>query len=375
MNNPKRRICLSIVLLIFLLFWGLALSRALFLTQEYRGVSVRIQGADVSRESLERAYGESTESAPRYISAWSRSADKITLTNENIGTSVAVSKISVYGSMMDVFPMKVLSGALPVSIDESGCVIDDETALHLFRNIDVVGARIPYGEKSYLVRGVITSLEPVILIREADALYDNLELHYEDIESGGVYAKDFIYRYGWAQEYVIVENGFLASVAAGLGFLPAWIAMIGTFGALIWEAKKHRYIPLQLGVLFVLAAILPVLLDRLFGLAFYWPDRFLPTRWSDFQFWPRLSDELHSYFNSLLFLVPTSKDIQWFSAVRALLLSTGIASVAVVWLLVLLFKELGRQHNAGLMDSKQLTPSKPTGVTECREPTTIYVVY
>lgn len=339
MSSPKRRICLAIASLIFLLFWGLALNRAVFLTQQYRGVSVRLQESGVSRESLERAYEESIESTPYSISAWSRSEKRITLVNENIGASVAVSKISVYGSIADVFPMRVLAGALPVSVDENGCVIDDKTALGLFRNIDVIGAPIQCGRKNYLVRAVIVSLEPVILIREAAALYENLELHYEDIESGGAYATDFIYRRGWAQEYVIVENGFFASVMTGIGFLPAWITMIGTSGALLWEVKRYRYIPLQVGLLLALAAMLPPLLKHFLGLTFYWPDRFLPTRWSDFAFWPRLLDELHRYFNSLLFLAPASKDIQWFSAVRGLLLYTGAACVTVVWLLGLLFKE------------------------------------
>ena len=331
MRNRQRYLVLSLTLLVLFLCWGLALNRAQWLEHEYQGVSVRILGTGISEQALNEAISDdNTHNAPLRLSAWNRSAHKITLANESIGGAAKARRIAVLGHMADVCPMKVLYGALPSSADESGCVIDAETALALYRNIDVVGARLKLDTKSYIVRAVVSSLEPMILLRETGALYNNLELQYSDTENGGAYAAEFLYRYGLADEYEVVENGFFSKLAAELSLLPGRIIFVAVLILPLWGAWKRRNIPLQLITLLGLAAIAFVLLKWLLDLTTYWPDRFLPTRWSDFEFWPKLAHELRTYFSDLRFLPPMSKELQWSSAIGSLMLYTGIASAATV---------------------------------------------
>ncbi len=57
------------------------------------------------------------------------------------------------------------------------------------------------------------------------------------------------------------------------------------------------------GAFFALRWLLDVQID--------WPGRFLPSRWSDFEFWPELWEAERANFDKAALLLPLPKDMMW----------------------------------------------------------------
>ncbi len=317
-----------------------------WLQTEYQGLSVRMYGR-TTQEALFRAVSENADESILRVSAWTRNETLETINNEALETSAHVRRIAVYGDMRDVCPMELLYGGFPAMVDEAGCVIDVDTAWSLFRNKDVIGADVRIGDKSYIIRGVVRAKEGMILFRNEKAEYENLEIACSNVEEAGRLVTTFLYRYSLAAEYTVVENGFYGKLAAGLSGLPGWTIGAAILLALLKQAWKRRSVPLQL-ILFCLAlAGIFYLLKWLLAFHIYWPDRFLPTRWSDFTFWPELAKAQTDYFESLSFLQPVPKDMQWFSAVRRLFVSLAISCATAVYLLRTGKTRVGEHYDYG----------------------------
>ncbi len=326
MRKPKEYIAVCFVIVLTLVFWGLALHEAQWLKSEYMGVSVRMHSGAIAGKALD-ALAKGDE-APLSLSAWNRKSG--VAINEGLGASAKVKIICVYGNMADVCPMEPTYGSLPPTVDSAGCVIDEKTAQSLFRGLDAVGARLCAGEKTYIVRAVTRSLEPMLLIRDALAEYDNIELRFTDVENAAANASKLLYAHNVTADYTLVENGFYSKAVAGLSGLPAFIIAGAIVFSILRQAFLRRAIPLQLVLLLLSAAAAIFLLKILLGLNVYWPERFLPTSWSDFAFWPTFVSEQTDYFNSLAFLIPVPKDMQWLAAIKKALLFSAVSSISAL---------------------------------------------
>ena len=342
MTDWRRYFGLCSVLMILLLSWGYALHLSGWLQAEYQGLSVRMHGR-VTQEALFRAISENADKSILRVSAWTRN-ELATINNESLETAARVRRIAVYGDMHDVCPMELLYGGFPAMVDEAGCVIDVDTAWSLFHHKDVIGADVRIGGKPYIVRGIVRAKEAMILFRDEKAEYENLEIACSNMEEATSLVTTFLYRYGLAAEYTVVENGFYGRLATGLSGLPGWIIGAAILFALLKRAWKRRSIPLQFILLCIALAGTFYLLKWLLEFHLYWPDRFLPTRWSDFTFWPELIKAQTDYFESLSFLQPVPKDMQWFSAVRRLFVSLTVSCATAVHLLRTGKTRVGEQH-------------------------------
>lgn len=84
----------------------------------------------------------------------------VTIENRNLYRVVNdVSKLSVYGSTSLLFN----NAPILEKEDQTGCLIDGETAMKLFGMTDVVGHVVRYLDKEYIIRGVIPEVSPVFV--------------------------------------------------------------------------------------------------------------------------------------------------------------------------------------------------------------------
>lgn len=346
MIDWRRHLRLCAVLMILLLSWGYALHLSGWLQTEYQGLSVRMHGS-TTKEALFHAVSKNADESILRVSAWTRNEVLGTINNQELETSARVRRIAVYGDMRDVCPMELLYGGIPAMVDEAGCVIDADTAWSLFHHKDVTGADVQIGGKTYIVRGIVRAKEAMILFRDEKAEYENLEIACSNTEEAGILVATFLYRYGLAAEYTIVENGFYGKLTVGLSGLPGWIIGAASLLALLKQAWKRRSVPLQLILLCFAMAGTFCLLKWLLEFHLYWPGRFLPTRWSDFTFWPELAKAQTEYFESLSFLQPVPKDMQWFSAVRRLFVSLTVSCATAVYLLRTGKMRVGEHYDCG----------------------------
>ncbi|WP_099468806.1 ABC transporter permease [Konateibacter massiliensis] len=307
---------IKIVLLTLLIFasWGYSVYLENFAAKNYDTVSVRLEGNGVEQSDLEEAVVEaqSIDNAhtPIQVTAWNR-GPRITLENKKLGTSAETRIIEIYGSMAEICPVKLLYGNFCYQDDKDGCVIDDKTAYDLFRNKNVVGNTISYEDKQYVIRGIVKSKERMVLLSDyqEDAKYLNLELIFGNMEQGEELAKSFISNYALTFDYItIIEGSFYAKLLHNTILFPSiviWLYLLLYCGR---KAYRKRSIPLQFGLYIVLFVLILVLYLGSGQFDFYYPDRFIPTRWSDFEFWSRTAKEWREKLTDFSYLLPLPKE-------------------------------------------------------------------
>lgn len=337
----KKRITIILLLLFIMASWSISVYIERFAASNYNGVSVRLEGEGVAKEKLEHAIKKEQEKEVLagekllQASAWNR-GPRITITNETLNTTTKARIIQVMGDMAKVCPVTIQYGNFCYADDKKGCVIDEKTAYAMFRDKNVVGGSIFLKEKEYIIRGVIKSKEPVVMIiaKENDVSFTNMELTFESVEQANILTQNFIDNYQLTSDYItMIEGGFWAKLLRNASLLPAvflWIYLCVLLGR---RAYRKRHIPVQCITYTGLFLLLVQVLFRSKRLSLYYPQRWIPTRWSDFEFFHRLFQEFNIQWMDYSYLVPLPKDKILF---HIILLSLLMSVVTIVLLLRLI---------------------------------------
>lgn len=316
MTRTKRGLWRAVLLgLIAAGCWLAALIIAGDLAEQYGGLSVRFAKAAVTQKDLERAQSESTSEELVLRAAWTRKKELQTLGSE-LGGSAKARVIGIYGDPRQIAPLSLLSGGFLPENDEEGCVLDAVSAWALFHSSEAVGATLNLNGRVYVVRGIVKSYEPMLIIRDDTLKYENLEFGVSDPAVGKQEAETFFARCGAGGEYLVVQSGLYVRLILGFVCLAAGGFLLAGAAALLksaWLKKDYscaRLFFLTAGIALAAAAVL------LFIKTFYWPQSFLPTRWSDFAFWRGLIESWQADWKAISLMTPLPKEIQLFRSLR-----------------------------------------------------------
>lgn len=360
--NTKRKLLYILISIVILAVWAHGYYYGQYVRCNFNSVSVRMHSSDMLTKqdiliALENEKIKGTEDTP-VITAW-KQADGQKLEYEELATAANLSVIEFWGDVTQVMPIKLVRGSIMTKEDETGCMIDENTAYRLFRTNDAVGRRLTYQGKSYCIRGVIKAREEVLIIPVTDDKnsYSNLEFVYSSKESGKKNVSDFMEENGLADDYTIVEGCFYAQLLQLASGLPLWLLGLFLLYQFVITGKKFRVwfsqrinqrkyntkkrkksmmCPeiknlLEKTGLFFIFAITVLLFTRLMsGFIFPIPERYIPTRWSDFSFWIKLVKEMRKQLAALEYLAPATKDILLFHAVKRCVVSSLITSALTV---------------------------------------------
>ena len=341
LDKVKLFCCVAAVLT--LLIWLRSLYMADGIKQLYRTVSIRIHGTGVDAGSLDRAVAnemEKKQEAPE-VTAWNPGGSK-TVTNRNLMRKTKIPVIYVRGDMQSAAPVTLAAGSYAYAEDEEGCVIDTESAWLLFGTSDAAGNPVMIEEERYLVRGVVRSDQPVIMIQDTKdtARFTNLELKYQDTEWGQKYGEEFIYQNGLADQYTIVDGSFWGKLVNWMVRLPLWIAVFIIMSS--WGIKKCFDTGNRLGKSrglepytgYLLAAGFCILLTgfliRFWGSPFYIPARWIPDQWSDFEYWSGLYKTIGEEWRTIRYLAPNLKDVVLVDSMRQCFWETVLVSIYMI---------------------------------------------
>jgi len=295
--------------------WAYALLSANGLMRQYIGISVRLFETSVTRQTLEQALEQTNENELACTAAWTRNDGEQTAGSQ-LGGETSLRIIRVYGDMRQVAPMKLLSGTFPTEDDVDGCLLDAASAWALFRSTDAIGAVVTIVDREYVVRGIAETYEPMLMIRDDQAAYENMEFSSQDPDGTKQFVETFLYRCGNTGGYTIVQSGLIARVVRGAAWLPLWIAAICAVIALGRRGWKMRGQPGRSGLCWIAGVALAVLLCWGVASTAFWPQSFLPTKWSDFAFWGNLVDTWRSNAKACALATQLPKEIELFSALR-----------------------------------------------------------
>jgi hypothetical protein len=316
MTGTKRGWCAAALLSLFAIAcWLGSLSIASWLTRQYDGLSVRFAQPAVTHKDLLRAIGETPESEVQVRAAWTSDTNLQTASSE-LGTQTQLRRIQAYGDLSAIAPMRLLSGSFPVDDDSGGCLLDKASAWKLFHSSDAVGGVVTLGKNRYTVRGIVDAYEPMLVIRGGNATYENLEFAAVDHSAAKQQVETFLYRCNAPKTYTLIESGLFARVARGLVWLcPCVFGIAGAVGfyrgARARKERPNAALPRYMASAALAAMTLVILLNM-----FYWPQSFLPTKWSDFGFWRELVEGWSALGKTVSLMTPHPKEIQLLGALR-----------------------------------------------------------
>ena len=300
---------------IAILCLGYALRVTGGLKRQYTGTSVRLTGTPVTQKTLEKALEKTNEQELSLTAAWTRSADERPAGSE-LGGKTSLRVVCAYGDMRQIAPMKLLSGTFPAGDDSDGCLLDAASAWALFHSTDATGATVLLGDRAYVVRGIAELYEPEMLIRDERAAYENLEFSSQNPDGAKQSIETFLYRCGNTDGFVIVPGELIVRVIRGAAWLPLWIAAVCAAGTLFRRGWKARENPARRVFYWTAGIALLALLCWGAASTLFWPQSFLPTKWSNFAFWGQLIDTWRTDVKAFARMTQLPKEIELFSAVR-----------------------------------------------------------
>ncbi len=310
-----------LVLLILLTVWFTAteIKEASFL-KKCSTISIRYGTGGVNDQQInktlknEKLKGKSN--TPEVTAwCWIKEAE---IKNKDFNRAQKVSVVVASGNMAFTVPMSLASGNYVYRQDKKGCVIDTKTAYLLFGTEFAVGNMVSYDNKEYMIRGVVRAEYPVLLIQGAGNKqeYPNLELGYKDKEMGENLTEEFLLENGMADYHVIIDGYFYGRIIYSLINLPLWIfflfACYKTYKFFFYNSiniQKKGFYFLYGGILFLILVGFGFLLYRITGNPIYIPDKLIPTKWSDFDYWTKQVQLIKSQILKIRYLTPNPKDV------------------------------------------------------------------
>lgn len=320
------------------MIWGYSISLSQFLQNNYKTVSIRFQGDGITQKMLDKLIENEIEkeSPLPEVTAWDKKKE-IEISSKSENKTVKINLYEVYGNAETLCPMKLVAGTLLLPDDKYGCVIDEGTAYHLFGTKYVDGVEIILEDKTYTVRGVVKNEETMLIIqsRDLEHKYSNLEIAYEDVENGADLAESLLIQNNINDSYSILEGGFYSKVSSYLILFPGWILLLlmmknyicNLYGIIRFKLyKKNETKGVDFGyIIYVCVWLISLgILCWIVKFKLYLPDRLIPSRWSDLDFWGSQMEEFKGFLTRVKYIEPFPRDI--------LLLQTLKHCVAAVFL-------------------------------------------
>ena len=267
---------------------------------EEPSVSVFLSGTYPEKEQAEEIVKtlEQTEAETSACFYWD--GGMTTLTEPDYGRSAQVMAAGILGdgSLYD----KRIRGFWEK--DKEGCIIDGDTAWKLFGTREAEGRQLVYGEKTYQVRQVLPWKQRMILIRpeKEETMYTRVFLKNERLQDSKT-AEQFLMAYGL--NGMVVDSGFLMSTARMFLLIFPGIVL----GILFLKANQERRLCrgekgalwMWTGASVLIVAAAAVLLWKKLEI----PQEWIPSRWSDFQFWSDKFRQLEEKVRLFLMLPKT----------------------------------------------------------------------
>lgn len=245
---------------------------------------------DVATRNQQQSFWETaSEDAKREIQGLVlfRNETGIEMKNKTLNRIEEGDLIETAGNMYLVTPGVMMKGSYVTDSDRNGCMISRKTAENLFGDLDIIGEKIIIRDKSYMVRGIVDVDKSLCMIQgDDDKSYPFVRVDAPRIPVSvvqqmlsGLLPEDC----EWISE---------GDLYYGLGnivfFLPIWIIFF------IGSARCRKAVAgiRNKGLKLILKITVPIIgftcMCLLFLLSFQFPDDYIPTAWSDFEFWTEL---------------------------------------------------------------------------------------
>ena len=201
--------------------------------------------------------------------------------------------LELYGPAENLRTDLYLSGSAPARGSTKTCSISEGAAFALWGGANVTGQTLVWKEQDYAVQGVFKGEDSLIIVQAAPdsrALFPNMQLIFAK-GGGRQAAEEFLARTNFGSPQLL-DMPLLGWAFELLASLPALLIGLWLLARLVVNGLRARknarkllyYIPPAIAV----ATVDVFLLSRGGGV----PAALIPSRWSDFDHWATLADNI-----------------------------------------------------------------------------------
>lgn len=256
-------------------------------------------------EKLEEGEKEAAEWKLMRLAAW-WVEEGVEVKSQTLGTKIMAECMTVYGEKGLAAPLPLYDGNFGYPGNKEGCVVSRGLAMELFGSSQVVGMEILCMDKTYKILGVVKEKKNLVLLPPSDRQsFEALLLDYGEGENGKMEAQNLLFRYGIDSESICADGALFFS---GTIFF-VYLAIASFFFCGLYEFKRQyreRDAMDMIPVFLILFSAMACFFLYSRG-AFSVPQDFIPTRWSDFDFWVKKYREMKDCLDRLF----TVTDLYW----------------------------------------------------------------
>lgn len=311
-----------------------------------RSVSARWTNGGVSPAQLtkleEYARQDGVKNRPE-ITLWNENPTGQLSDNGNRTAEAAV--VELFGNCEEVCSEELLKGWFPAKRDTDGCAISEKTAFDLWGSRDVLGKAILINSSIYSVRGVFRGNDGLVLVQQdgsSTKSFPNMQLRFH--EGGQTEAEAFLTRAGFSGAQLL-DLPLLGWFIKALAWLPVIILGVSALIKVLCRGLKLRSFPLLLLSYILPAGSAGAVCLYLMGFPWSIPQRLIPTKWSDFEFWERIIGGLANSVKIWLSTAPTRWDMSFWPD----LLAAGFLVIGAIFLLAAAMERVKIKTGRGLM--------------------------
>lgn len=280
------------MLLIFagLMLWGCAVSKYGDLSRSFGGISLRFETNPQDIENIVELRSRQKEAGTdSKLTAW-RQDYGLKIEDRDLGLRIESDVIYMWGDGKD----------LPDTYGASGCVISGDKAYELWGSRDVLGKTVYIDGVSYKVTAVTDSMRGIIAVKRDDyetgVKFVSLDMEPKSNRSesneSDARIEEFMLQNSYGADSSINYSALL-SVLGNFPVLPA-LAISALMSVRIlsglYRAVKHKngYMAIAYHAFFLILWVCICFFAGSFSLEI--PGNFIPTKWSDFDFWSGLAE-------------------------------------------------------------------------------------
>ena len=300
-------------------------------------VSARWASGGVSPAQLEARldiFREDGSQGLPVLTLWAQHASQSISIDEDTSAKMAV--LELYGPAENLRADRYLSGGPPAKGSAKTCSLSEGAAFALWGGTNAVGQSLVWNGQDYAVQGVFAGEDALVVVQalpESKTEFADMQIY---IENGGRQAvEEFLATTNFGSPQLL-DMPVLGWALELLAFLPALLIGLWLLARLLLHGLRLRGKPKEL-LYYIPAALAAAIID-LFLLSRMRPvpAALIPSRWSDFDYWETLAQNLSDCVETWLSM-PRAGDIE-------LLFSLLGAALAVFASLLIITVLLSKVH-------------------------------
>lgn len=313
-----------ILLFVGYMLWSSGIVKYEELDRGYGGISLSFETNPKTIDQLveirNQQQGSGIDSS---LTAW-RQNYNIKIEEPDLGVCVESDLIYMWGDGKGILS----------TYKDAGCIMSGDKAYELWGSRNVLGKTVYIDGSPCKVTGITDVIDGIIAVRRDDYEKDmkfislDMEPKSNGLESD-VYIENFMLQYSQQADSSINYSDLL-SIAGNFMVLPAFAISVYMCGRILRElygVKKHKKACKFIGHYIVFLLMWLCICFFAGSLNFEIPGSFIPTKWSDFDFWSRVIERLKGGLKGLR-LMPVYALDSYFRKSFIYILLSGIMSSA-----------------------------------------------